>query len=102
MEQLIYERLRGNLMKLKLGHIHETLDTLIVAAEKENLSSIALLDRLFEEEVAAKDKRRIDMAMRMAGLPSGNTIEEYDFTFHPHLDKKTVMELFDLTFLGPP
>ena len=51
------------------------------------------------------------MAMRMAGLPSGKTIEEYDFTFHPHLDKKTVMELFDLTFLpkheniiflGPP
>jgi DNA replication protein DnaC len=39
------------------------------------------------------------------------TIEEYDFTFHPHLDKKAVTELFDLTilsrhenviFLGPP
>ena len=39
------------------------------------------------------------------------TIEEYDFTFHPHLDKKSIMELFDLSllpkhenviFLGPP
>lgn len=100
MEQLIYERLKENLVKLKLTRIEEILDTLVVAAEKEGLSSIALLDRLFEEEVAAKEKRRIDMAMRMAGLPSGNTVEEYDFTFHPHLDKKTVMELFDLTFLA--
>ena len=39
------------------------------------------------------------------------TIEEYDPTFHPHLDKKSIMELFDLSllpkhenviFLGPP
>jgi len=61
--------------------------------------------------VAAKEKRRIDMAMQMAGLASGKTIDEYDFTFHPQLDKKAVMELFDLTFLtkheniiflGPP
>ncbi len=51
------------------------------------------------------------MGLRLAGLPCGKTIEEYDFTFHPHLDKKAVMELFDLTFvakhenvifLGPP
>ena len=40
------------------------------------------------------------MGLRMAGLPSGKTIEEYDFTFHPQLEKKTVMELFDLTFLA--
>lgn len=111
MEQLICERLKENLMKLKLGRTEETLNTLVAIAEKEGLSYISFLDRLFEEEVAAKEKRRIDMAMRMAGLPSGSTIEEYDFTFHPHLDKKTVMELFDLTFvaghenvifLGPP
>jgi len=100
MEQLTYERLQENLMKLKLGRIEEVLDTLVAAAEKEKLSYIAFLDRLFEEEVAAKEKRRIDMAMRMAGLPSGNTVEEYDLTFHHHLDKKSVLELFDLTFLA--
>ena len=49
--------------------------------------------------------------MKTAGLPAAKTIEEYDFSFHPHLDKGAVMELFDLTFisrkenvlfLGPP
>jgi DNA replication protein DnaC len=100
MEQLTCERLKENLMKLKLARLHEVLDTIVSLAERDKMSYLSLLDRLFEEEVAAKEKRRIDMAMRMAGLPVGKTIEEYDFTFHPQLEKKTVMELFDLTFLA--
>jgi len=100
MEQLIYERLTDNLAKLKLSRIVNILDDMVSAAEKENMSYISFLDHLFEEETAAKEKRRFDMAMQMAGLASGKTIDEYDFTFHPHLDKKSVMELFDLTFLA--
>jgi DNA replication protein DnaC len=111
MEQLICERLMENLTKLKLGRILDILDDMASMAEKEKMSYLSFLDRLFEEEVASKEKRRIDMAMQMAGLTSGKTIDEYDFTFHPQLDKKAVMELFDLTFLtkheniiflGPP
>ena len=61
--------------------------------------------------MAAREKHRIQIALKIAGLPFAMTIEEYDFGFHPHLDKKSVMELFDLTFLtrhenvvflGPP
>jgi DNA replication protein DnaC len=100
MEQLTYERLTENIAKLKLERMGSMLDHTLAVAEREKLSYVAFLDRLFEEEVAAKEKRRVDMAMRMAGLPSGNTIEDYDFTFHPHLDRKAVMELFDLTFLA--
>jgi DNA replication protein DnaC len=61
--------------------------------------------------VAAKEKRRVETAMKTAGLPAAKTIEEYDFGFHPELNKKEVMGLFDLEFirnrenvifLGPP
>jgi DNA replication protein DnaC len=80
-------------------------------AEEEKISYPAFLDHLLEEEVAAKDKRRIQIAMKTAGLPVAKTIEEYDFSFHPKLNKKEVMGLFDLDFirqhenvifLGPP
>ena len=50
--------------------------------------------------MAAKEKRRVHTAMKIAGLPTAKTIEEYDFSFHPQLDKKAVLELFDLTFLA--
>lgn len=61
---------------------------------------MTFLDQLLGEEVAAKDKRRVSTAIKIAGLPMAKTIEEYDFSFHPHLDKKSVMELFDMTFLS--
>jgi DNA replication protein DnaC len=111
MDQLTAERLMDNLQRLKLSRAAEMLDAISQEAETNKSSYLVFLDHLLEEEVAAKEKRRIQTAMKTAGLPSAKTIEEYDFSFHPQLDKKMVMELFDLTFipkhenvvfLGPP
>lgn len=100
MEQLTYERLQDNLKRLKLNRAAEILDTVVAHSEKNDGSYLTFLDHLLEEEVAAKEKRRMSTAMKTAGLPMAKTIEEYDFSFHPQLDKKTVLELFDLTFLS--
>jgi len=111
MEQLTTERLQDNLKRLKLTRAAEVLDTIVSTSENNGGSYLSFLDHLLEEEVAAKEKRRFQTAMKIAGLPTAKTIEEYDFSFHPHLDRKAVMELFDLTFvnknenvifLGPP
>lgn len=111
MEQLITDRLQENLSRLKLSQAAEVLDTVVKEAEKDKSSYLTFLDHLLEEEVAAKEKRRIQTAMKTAGLPIAKTIEEYDFSFHPNLNKKEVMALFDLNFiskrenvifLGPP
>ena len=100
MDQLIADRLQDNLKRLKLTQAAEMLDTVVARAEAEKDSYLAFLDQLLEEEVAAKEKRRVQTAMKTAGLPSAKTIEEYDFTFHPKLNKKEVMALFDLDFIG--
>jgi DNA replication protein DnaC len=111
MDQLIADRLQDNLKRLKLTQAAEMLDSVVAQAEADKGSYLAFLDQLLEEEVAAKEKRRMQTAMKTAGLPSAKTIEEYDFTFHPQLNKKEVMALFDLDFiakqenvifLGPP
>lgn len=99
MERLTYERLQENLNRLKLTRAAEVLDTIVSQSESNSGSYLSFLDHLLEEEVAAKEKRRINTAMKIAGLPTAKTIEEYDFSFHPQLDKKAVMELFDLTFI---
>lgn len=100
MEQLTYERLQDNLKRLKLFKAVEILDDVATLSQNNGGSYLSFLDQLLEEEVAAKDKRRVSTAMKTAGLPMAKTIEEYDFSFHPHLDKKSVMELFDMTFLA--
>jgi DNA replication protein DnaC len=109
--ELISERLQDNLKRLKLNRAAEILPGITSKAEEEKYSHLTFLDQLLEEEVAAKDKRRIQTAMKTAGLPAAKSIEEYDFSFHPQLNKQEVMSLFDLTFikdhenaifLGPP
>jgi DNA replication protein DnaC len=100
MEQLTYERLQDNLKRLKLFKAVEILDDVATLSQNNGGSYLSFLDQLLEEEVAAKDKRRVSTAMKTAGLPIAKTIEDYDFSFHPHLDKKSVMELFDMTFLS--
>jgi DNA replication protein DnaC len=111
MEQLINERLLDNLNRLHLNRAAEVLDGVVAHAESQRSSYLGFLDHLLEEEVGAKEKRRLQTAMKTAGLPAAKTIEEYDFSFHPELNKQEVMTLFDLEFvrkkenvifLGPP
>jgi len=49
--------------------------------------------------VAVKEKRRFQTAMKTAGLPTAKSIDEYDFSFHPQLNKKEIMALFDMEFI---
>jgi DNA replication protein DnaC len=111
MEQLITDRLRDNLSRLNLNRAAEVLETIAQQAEADKRSYLTFLDQLLEEEVAVKEKRRFQTAMKTAGLPGAKTIEEYDFSFHPQLNKKEIMSLFDMDFipkkenvifLGPP
>lgn len=111
MSEMIKERILGHLDRLRLNRIKEVFPDLLEKAEEAKPTYMALLDQLLTEEVAVKEDRRFKTALKIAGLPFEKTIEEYDFGFHPELDKRSVMSLFDLDFiqgrenvlfLGPP
>ncbi len=111
MSEMILERITENLTRLKLPKMAERLPEYSEEARSRDLSYLAFLDRLLEEEVAAKEERRIRTSLKIAGLPFEKTLEEYDFTFQPHLDRRRILSLFDLDFLqqqenviflGPP
>jgi len=108
---LVLDRIESNLTRLRLPKIREILESVLNTAEKQDKSHLGFLDELLEEEVAAKEQRRIETALKISGLPFIKSIDEFDFTFQPRLDRQKVMSLFDLTFiqqkgnvifLGPP
>lgn len=110
-ETLVIERIESNLSRLRLPRIREILQGVIKQAEEQSRSYLSFLDDLLEEEVAQKEQRRIETALKISGLPFIKSIDEFDFTFQPKLDRQKVMSLFDLTFirqngniifLGPP
>lgn len=99
------------LTRLKLTAIRDQLDTLLDEAAKRELSLREALALLLEREVARKDERRIDMAVKIAHFPYARDLEGFDFTAQPSLDKKQVRELAvcrwvahgeALLLLGPP
>jgi len=99
-DTLVFDRIESNLSRLRLPRIREILQAVINSAEDQGKSYLSFLDDLLEEEVAQKEQRRIETALKISGLPFIKSIDEFDFTFQPRLDRQRVMSLFDLTFIG--
>lgn len=110
-DELIADRLTANLKRLRLPRMQSVLLDVVQAAQTQSHSYLQMLDTLIEEEVSSKEQRRLDTVLRTSGLPYVKTLDEFDFTFQPGLDKQQIQSLFDLTFLdrhdnvlflGPP
>lgn len=110
-ELLVLDRIQSNLTRLRLPRIGEILSETVKSFEKKRSSYLSFLDALLEEEVLKKEQRRVETTLKISGLPFIKSIDEFDFTFQPRLDRQKVISLFDLTFikekgnvlfLGPP
>jgi DNA replication protein DnaC len=99
-EQLLLDRLHANLTRLRLPRVQAVLLDVLKTAEDQAQSPLQVLDALLEEEVACKEQRRLDTTLKISGLPFIKTIDEFDFSFQPHLDRRAVRSLFDLSFLS--
>ncbi|HWR98710.1 MAG TPA: IS21-like element helper ATPase IstB [Candidatus Methanoperedens sp.] len=100
MSELLIERVQQNLRRLRFVRAPESLAEILAQAERESHSPLTVLDTVLDLEVASKEDRRISSCLKLASLPFVKTVDEYDFAFHPDLDKSQLMSLFDLTFLA--
>lgn len=100
MSTLALDRIQSSLTRLKLSRMGEILQQVIKTSEEEGKSYLSFLEELLEEEVACKEQRRVETALKISGLPFIKSIDEFDFTFQPKLNRQKVMSLFDLTFIG--
>jgi DNA replication protein DnaC len=99
-DQLVLDRLQANLTRLRLPRVAQVLGDVVEAAQTQGHSYLQVLDALLEEEVACKEQRRLDTTLKISGLPFIKTLDDFDFSFQPHLDRRVVNSLFDLTFLA--
>ena len=94
-----YQQLRGHLAYLKLGAAAEQLPVALEYAEKTKPGYTQFLHDLLDVEVEATRERRLASRLRLAGFPSTKTLEEFDFTAQPSLDRRLVDELATLRFI---
>ena len=106
-----YQQLRSHLAYLKLAAVAEHLPAALERAEKDKPGYTQFLHDLLDVEVKATEERRLAGRLRFAGFPQLKTLEEFDFTAQPSIDRKLVDELATLRFIeekanllliGPP
>ena len=105
------ERIRSHLVGLKMSRALEVLDDCVRRVEDGQLSAMELLDALLGEEHATRETRRIKSSLMTARLTRIKTLEGFDFSFQPSLEKNRILALAELSFvergevvhlLGPP
>ena len=106
-----YQQLRSHLTTLKLLDAAEALPVVLDQARTEKLTLTAALERLLRVEVTATQARRLAGRLRFACLPTGATLEEFDYDAQPGVDPRLVADLASCRYLesatnvlmiGPP
>ncbi len=111
MSAVTYDRVQGQLDRLKLTHLPACLDGLAEEATKQHWTYVEFLDHLLTAEIAARSERDIAMKTKLARFPFVKTLEQFDFAYQPSISERQVRELATLRFvaqgenvllLGPP
>jgi len=87
------DRLDTMLARLQLSGIRDQLDNLLDEAARANLSARETLILLCEREIARKDHRRIEMALKLAHFPAVKELAGFDFEAQPSIDPKQIRDL---------
>ncbi|MEM9639104.1 MAG: IS21-like element helper ATPase IstB [Pseudomonadota bacterium] len=107
----VLDRIRAALVGLKMPRALEALDHTMQRLEQGEISGVEVIDALLCEEFTTRESRRIEMALRTAKLMPIKTLESFDFSFQPSLDRERIAALAQLDFirraevvhfLGPP
>jgi DNA replication protein DnaC len=107
----VLDRIRAHLVALKMPCAIEALDGLVRRFEQGQLSPFELIEGLLAEERILRENRRVKMALLTARLTTLKTLEGFDFSFQPSLDRNRILSLAQLQFierrevvhfLGPP
>jgi len=105
------EAVRQALVGLKMPRALEALSEIVSRLENGELTALDAMESLLSEELHTREGRRIKMALMTARMTRIKTLESFDFSFQPSLDRNQILTLAQLGFLerkevvhflGPP
>lgn len=93
------DQLRPRLKQLRLSGILETLDMRLRQAEDETWAHLEFLERLLEDEVERRHHKQLALRLRRASFQPDKTLERFDFSFNPQINKQAIMNLATCQFI---
>ncbi len=100
-----------NLLKLRMFSSEAIVDSQLEQSVSRGLPTIEVIDIILDHEVKSRRTTAIDTRMKLSGIPARKTLEEFDLSFQPSIDRALFDDLRTLRFvhnadnlvlLGPP
>jgi DNA replication protein DnaC len=99
------------LERMKMEHLAAQLDAICEQASKKDLGYREFLTEALDSEWKGRHRKGVESRLKLARFPWIKTLDQFDFSFQPSIDKKVIRELSTLAFvdraenviiLGPP
>jgi DNA replication protein DnaC len=81
---------REKLLALGCTYAADKLGRLLSDAVARDVPSHAFVDLLLDSEISGRETRRIATTLKMSGLPTGQTLENFDFAFQPAIERSRI------------
>lgn len=105
------ERLESALRKLRLSGLAQSLPVRLEEAAAQGLTHAEFLELILQDELAVRGERLIARRTKAAAFRELKTLDQFDFSFNPSINKQQLYELAtcrfireakDVLWLGPP
>lgn len=105
------QSLLTTLRKLRLSGLAGTLDVRLQEAAGHQLTHAEFLELILQDELAVRSERLFNRRLKAASFRDMKTLDGFDFSFNPSINKKQIYDLAtgrfirearDVLWLGPP
>ena len=105
------DRLQTALKKLRLSGLIQSLDVRLEEAARNQLTHAEFLELILQDELAVRHERLIGRRTKAAAFRDLKTLDQFDFSFNPSINKRQIYDLAtcrfireakDVLWLGPP
>jgi DNA replication protein DnaC len=99
------------LERMRMEHLLDQLDSVCEQAATADVDYKTFLTRALEAEWRGRHQKGVENRLKLARFPALKTLDQFDFSFQPSVDRKVMRELAGLAFLerahnvvllGPP
>lgn len=108
---MINPNLQHVLRSLRLSGLASSLDLRLREARGNNLDHLEFLELLLQDELNVRRQRMIDRRTKAADFREKRTLDSFDFSFNPSIERKEIHDLAtghfteraqDILLIGPP
>jgi DNA replication protein DnaC len=92
-------QLTPHLKRLRLSGILDSLEVRTQQAIQEKWPYAEFLTRLVQDEVERRAGKQLDLRLRRSTINTTKTLETFDFTFNPTINRQQIFDLATCAFM---